>query len=106
MHATLDGHRFDTVVEPDGRRGHWVRVGADIRGASGLGPGDTAQLTLEVADRWPEPEVPDDLAGALSAAPERIRETWQDITALWPGGSGCAGCRRPAAPTPGSAASR
>ncbi len=82
VHATLDGHRFDTVVEPDGRRGHWVRVGEDLRRACCLGPGDTAELTLEVADRWPEPELPDDLAGALSAAPERIRETWQDITPM------------------------
>ncbi len=25
VHATIDGHPFGTVVEPDGRRGHWVR---------------------------------------------------------------------------------
>jgi hypothetical protein len=82
VHATLDGHPFDTVVEPDGRRGHWVRVGEALRAACGLGPGDTAELTLEVAEQWPEPEVPDDLADALSAAPERIRETWRDITPM------------------------
>ena len=24
--ATVGGHAFRTVVEPDGRRGHWIRV--------------------------------------------------------------------------------
>ena len=26
VHASIEGHDFDTVVEPDGRRGHWIRV--------------------------------------------------------------------------------
>jgi hypothetical protein len=82
VHATVGGHPFDTVVEPDGRRGHWVRLGDDIRETAGVEPGDTAEVTLEVADEWPEPEVPDDLAGALSAAPDGIRATWDDITPM------------------------
>lgn len=82
VHATLDGHAFDTVVEPDGRRGHWIRVDEDVRSAAGVGPGDTARLTLEVAEAWPEPQVPDDLARALSDAPEGIRDVWDDITPM------------------------
>ncbi len=82
VHATLDGNAFDTVVEPDGRRGHWVRVDSGLRDAAGVGPGDTAVLTLEVADEWPEPEVPEDLAGALAGAPDRIRGVWDDITPM------------------------
>jgi hypothetical protein len=82
VHATLDGHAFDTVVEPDGRRGHWIRVDEDVRSAVGAGPGDTVRLTLEVAEAWPEPQVPDDLARALSGAPEGIREVWDDITPM------------------------
>lgn len=35
-----------------------------------------------MAAEWPEPEVPDDLAAALSEAPERIREVWDDITPM------------------------
>ncbi len=81
-HASLDGHEFDTVVEPDGRRGHWVRVDDALRRAAGLAPGDTAEISLAVAAEWPEPEVPDDLAAALSEAPERIREVWDDITPM------------------------
>ncbi|CAN5546752.1 hypothetical protein BH23ACT6_BH23ACT6_10790 [soil metagenome] len=33
VHATLEGQPFQTVVEPDGRRGHWVRVDAALQQA-------------------------------------------------------------------------
>ncbi len=82
VHATVDGHPFETVVEPDGRRGHWVRVDRPLQEAAGIGPGDTAELTLEVAPDWPEPEVPEDLVAALAAAPARIRDVWDDITPM------------------------
>ncbi len=82
VHAALDGHAFDTVVEPDGRRGHWVRLDDDVRAAAAVGPGDTAELTLEVADEWPEPDVPADLAEALAGAPDGIRAVWADITPM------------------------
>ncbi|MEO7785169.1 MAG: YdeI/OmpD-associated family protein [Terracoccus sp.] len=81
VHGTIDGHPFDTVVEPDGRRGHWVRLDGAVSEV-GAGPGDTVQLALEVAGEWPEPTVPDDLASALDSAPERIQGIWQDITSM------------------------
>ncbi|HMM94350.1 YdeI/OmpD-associated family protein [Phycicoccus sp.] len=75
--GSLDGEPFATVVEPDGRRGHWVRL--DPGSAA---PGDTVELELVVAEEWPEPDVPEDLAEALAAAPEHIREVWDDITPM------------------------
>ncbi len=82
VHATIDGHPFETVVEPDGRRGHWVRIDRHQEQAAGIGPGDPDELTLEVAPDWPEPHVPDDLAAALAAAPASIRDVWADITPM------------------------
>ncbi|WP_299446962.1 YdeI/OmpD-associated family protein [uncultured Phycicoccus sp.] len=82
VHATLQGHPFETVVEPDGLRGHWVRVGEALQRAAGLEPGDTAEVTLTVTTEWPEPEVPDDLRAALDAAPASIRDLWADITPM------------------------
>jgi hypothetical protein len=82
VHATVEGHPFETVVEPDGRRGHWLRVSSRLQQAAGIGPGDTAELTLEVAPDWPEPDVPEDLAAVLAAAPARIRDVWDDITPM------------------------
>jgi hypothetical protein len=81
-HALLAGHEFRTVVEPDGRRGHWIRVDEALLVAAGLRPGDIAQVTLQVVSDWPEPDVPDDLAAALAEAPARIRDVWQDITPM------------------------
>ena len=82
VEASLGGHRFETVVEPDGRRGHWIRIDEDLQRAAGVRPGDTAELCLDVVPDWPEPDVPDDLAAALADAPSRIRDVWQDITPM------------------------
>ena len=82
VHATIDGHPFMTVVEPDGRRGHWVRIDQPLQQAVGIDPGDTAELTLEVAPEWPEPDVPPDLSAALAAAPAKIRNLWGDLTPM------------------------
>lgn len=82
VRASLDGHDFETVVEPDGRRGHWVRVDDDLRQRTGVGGGDVVELALEVAPEWPEPDVPDDLAAALAGAPAPVKDAWEDITPM------------------------
>jgi Domain of unknown function (DUF1905)/Bacteriocin-protection, YdeI or OmpD-Associated len=101
VHATLGGHPFETVVEPDGRRGHWVRVDSPVRQAAGIASGDIAEVILVVAPDWPEPNVPADLAAALAAAPARIRDVWEDITPMarwewvrWVAATGNAATRR------------
>lgn len=80
VYASIDAHDFVTVVEPDGRRGHWIRVDETVQRAAGLCSGDTAEVTLEVAPEWPEPEVPEDLAAALAEAPTKTRAVWEEIT--------------------------
>jgi hypothetical protein len=82
VRATIAGHGLATVVEPDGRRGHWIRVDESLQRVAGLGPGDTAEVTLEVTPDWPEPEVPEDLAAALAQAPGQIQAMWHDITPM------------------------
>jgi Domain of unknown function (DUF1905)/Bacteriocin-protection, YdeI or OmpD-Associated len=80
--GAINGHEFQTVVEPDGGGGHWVRVDQALRQATGLDVGDTAKLTLEVTKDWPEPDVPHDLAAALDAAPAKVQHVWEDITPM------------------------
>lgn len=82
MGGAIDGHEFQTVLEPDGRGGHWMRVDPPLRRATGVRAGDTAKLTLTVTKDWPDPEVPQDLATALAAAPSKTQEVWQDITPM------------------------
>ena len=80
-HAELNGHAFDTVLEPDGLRGHWLSIDEDLRAATGLDAGASATLEVEPTKDWPEPEVPDDLRAALDDAPD-LAETWLDITPM------------------------
>ena len=82
VQASLDGHDFETVVEPDGRRGHWVRVDEKLQKAAKVVTGDQVELTLNVIAEWPEPDVPDDLAAALADAPDDIKHVWHDITPM------------------------
>ena len=35
VHASIGGHDFDTVVEPDGHRGHWIRIDDSLGRAAG-----------------------------------------------------------------------
>lgn len=82
VRGTLDGHEFQTVLEPDGQSGHWMRVDESLQRAAGVSPGDTAELEIETTGVWPEPTVPDDLGNALTSAPQKIQSLWRDITPM------------------------
>jgi hypothetical protein len=81
VHGTLNGHAFQTVLEPDGDFGHWMRVDG-MQGAAGVEPGETATVDVEPTKEWPEPSVPPDLRNALSGAPREVRDLWQAITPM------------------------
>jgi len=82
VRGTLNGHEFQTVVEPDGLRGHWIRIEPELQKAAGLKAGASAGVTIEVTPEWPEPEVPNDLKTALEAAPAAVQASWHDITPM------------------------
>src|ERR1700748_3062090 len=79
VQATVNGHACQTVAEPDGESGHWVRIDAKQQRAAALRAGDTAEVELVPLEDWPEPKVPRDLQAALAAAPDKIQELWKDI---------------------------
>jgi hypothetical protein len=82
VQGTINGHGFQTVLEPDGSSGHWLRLDRKLQRTAELSPGDTATLEIETLKEWPEPEVPRDLAVALAAAPHKIQDLWQQITPM------------------------
>jgi hypothetical protein len=82
VRGTVNGHDVETVVEPDGRRGHWIRISPRLQKAAGLKPGDTVDVAIEVTPDWPEVEVPADLAAALETAPAAVQASWHDITPM------------------------
>jgi hypothetical protein len=82
VHGTINGVEFQTVLEPDGNLGHWMRVDDTLRRGAGISPGDTATLDIEVTKEWPEPSVPRDLENALAAAPQKVQNLWHEITPM------------------------
>jgi hypothetical protein len=82
VHGTINGVEFQTVLEPDGNSGHWMRVDDTLQRLAGISPGDSATLAIEVTKDWPEPSVPRDLATALAAAPKQIQALWNEITPM------------------------
>jgi hypothetical protein len=87
VRASVNGHEFRTVLEPDGAKGHWLRLDPRLRRAASLAEGaegaeGVVSVDLEVVPDWPEPDVPTDLAAALAAAPAAIRDVWADITPM------------------------
>jgi len=82
VQGTINGHGFQTVLEPDGRFGHWMRIDGKLQQTAALGVGDTATLEIEPLKDWPEPTVPQDLKKALAGAPQKIQDLWRGITPM------------------------
>ncbi|MDP9094910.1 MAG: YdeI/OmpD-associated family protein [Actinomycetota bacterium] len=82
VRASMNGHEFDSVLEPDGLKGHWFKVDAALRRAAHVRAGENVSVTLEASRDWPEPDVPPDLAAALARAPRKIKDIWDDITPM------------------------
>jgi hypothetical protein len=82
VQGTINGHEFQTVLEPDGCSGHWMRVDEKLQRAAAISAGDTAVLEIEPASDWPEPNVPKDFETALATAPQKIQDLWNDITPM------------------------
>lgn len=81
VEAELNGHRFATVLEPDGRKGHWIDVDAALPDGASLEAGETVTGEVTPTKAWPEPEVPDDLGSALEEASD-LGETWTGLTPM------------------------
>jgi hypothetical protein len=82
VQGTINGHAFQTVLEPDGSFGHWMRIDPKLQQIAALGAGDTATLEIEAIKDWPEPQVPQDLETVLAAAPQKIQDLWKGITPM------------------------
>ena len=77
VRGKINGLEFQTVLEPDGDSGHWMRVDPML-----VSPGDSATLEVEPVKEGPEPSVPPDLMIALARAPQTIQDLWKEITPM------------------------
>jgi Bacteriocin-protection, YdeI or OmpD-Associated/Domain of unknown function (DUF1905) len=82
VEAAIDGYGFQTVLEPDGDLGHWMKISETLQRATALRVGVTARVEIVPLKEWPEPQLPRDLERALAAAPQKVQDQWIDITPM------------------------
>jgi Bacteriocin-protection, YdeI or OmpD-Associated/Domain of unknown function (DUF1905) len=80
VEGTINGVRFQAVLEPDGQKSHWLRMDRKLSQAAGADAGDVVTLEIAPASQELEPEVPGELRKALAAAAPKARAVWSDIT--------------------------
>lgn len=79
--GTINDQEFTALLEPDGRKSHWLKISEKLLRRSGANFGDTAHFDIRAAEREPEPELPPDLSEALEASPD-ARATWDATTTI------------------------
>lgn len=79
--GVINGDAFQTVLEPDGRRGHWLKIDKRLQRLVTVNARDTVTLEIEPSKDWPEPELPQDFATALADAPG-VHGLWSAITPM------------------------
>ncbi len=77
----INGHYFQTALEPDGNLSHWFKVDADLIKAANANMSDRLKLTIKPSKTWPEPDVPTDLIKALKND-SKAYGLWQLITPM------------------------
>lgn len=82
IEGTMNGSPFQAVLEPDGQKGHWLKVDRKLRAAAGAEVGDVVALEIAPAAKEPEPTVPADLKKALATAAPKARTLWSEITPM------------------------
>jgi len=81
VEGTLDGHAFQTTLEPDGAGSHWFKVDRALRDAAGIAAGDVVELALSPVAEEPEPAVPTDVRKALADHPAAHTQ-WETLKAV------------------------
>ncbi|MDB5184210.1 MAG: hypothetical protein JWN38_18 [Candidatus Saccharibacteria bacterium] len=79
--GTINTTPFQAGLEPDGKKGHWLKVDNELRKAIGATEGDTVRLEIEPTKDWPEPIVPADIQAALTAD-ALANNLWTKITPM------------------------
>lgn len=80
IEGSINGCHFKTVLQPDGRKSHWLKVDRKLTEAACAEAGDIVMVEIAPAREEPEPEVPMDLKKALATADFKSQATWSYIT--------------------------
>lgn len=81
VEGTVNGVRSKIVLEPDGKGGHWFRIGPGPHRTASVTTEEKVAVVVEPSKAWPEPELPADWKKAL-AADSQANALWLDITPM------------------------
>lgn len=81
VEGSLNGEPFTVLLEPDGRKSHWLRIDHEILRASGAVSGEFADFEIISAGKEPEPEVPADFIERLEPSADAL-STWNSTTTV------------------------
>ncbi len=79
--GTINTQPFSAALEPDGRGSHWFELDKHLRQRAEAEAGDVVTLEIESTKEWTEPEVPEDIAKALSGD-KNAQATWASVTPM------------------------
>jgi Bacteriocin-protection, YdeI or OmpD-Associated/Domain of unknown function (DUF1905) len=79
--CTINGHRFQATLEPDGQLSHWLPLSKETLNAADADIGEIAVFETVPVEQEPEPEIPSDVLAALKAAPE-AQVVWNETTTI------------------------
>lgn len=81
VEGELGGATTGTVLEADGRKGHFVALTDEQIRDLDLAEGQDVAFSLTTTATWPEPDVPADLGDALADADD-LAGTWESLTPM------------------------
>lgn len=76
--GNIKGTIMDIPLEPDGMGSHWFRLKDELISELQIKVGDKLEIDIEPIKDWIEPEVPQDIAEALSS--HHLEDIWESIT--------------------------
>ncbi|MEK9712328.1 MAG: YdeI/OmpD-associated family protein [Thalassolituus sp.] len=78
---SLNGYKFIALLEPDGKKSHWLRLSKEILNAAQVVFNSEVAISVSAVEQEPEPVVPDDVWQALEGTSDALK-TWQQTTAI------------------------
>ncbi|MEO8316486.1 MAG: YdeI/OmpD-associated family protein [Pseudomonadota bacterium] len=79
VEGTLNGHTFRAVLQPDGKKSHWLSVAATLLKGATASVNEDVTLEISPSEKEIETPVPPDLRKALAAA-SKAKALWSEIT--------------------------
>ena len=78
IQGTVNDISFKAPLEPDGKGSHWFELSDALFVEAGIIVGQTASFRIEPINEWIEPEIPEDIMGAILK--EGLIDPWNSLT--------------------------